>query len=178
MFITKTETGLRVLKDRSIRLTPLQRALFVMVDGRRTMEEILAATAPMGGTMDDINVLFAHGLVTDAAPALTSALREADAADAAAEQRHRSRTDQERYAEAYPIATRLTSGLGLRGFRLNLAVEGAKDLAALKQVSQRIREAVGPAKFSELDRALNHGQDSEFEDFEDMLYSLPPEEDQ
>jgi len=33
----------------------------------------------------------------------------------------------ERYAEAYPIATQLTADLGLRGFRLNLAVEAALD---------------------------------------------------
>ncbi|MEP6824135.1 MAG: hypothetical protein ABI919_04910 [Ramlibacter sp.] len=169
MFITKTEAGLRVLKDRSIRLTPLQRAIFVMVDGRRTLEEILAATAAMGSTVDDMNALFAHGLVADAAPALTAALREADDADEEAEQRHRARTDQERYAEAYPIATRLTSGLGLRGFRLNLAVEGAGDLAALKQVAEKIHDAVGPAKFAELDRALNHEDDSDFGESDDLL---------
>ena len=169
MFITKTETGLRVLKDRSVPLTPLQRAIFVMVDGRRTIEEILSATAAIGATMDEVNVLFAHGLVADAAPALTAALEEADAADLEAEQRHRDRNDQERYAQAYPIASRLTSALGLRGFRLNLAVEGAKDLAALKLVSHRIREAVGPAKFAELDHALNHEDDTEFDNFDDML---------
>lgn len=168
MFITKTETGLRVLKDRSIRLTPLQRAIFVMVDGRRTIEEILAATATIGATMDDVNVLFSHGLVADAAPALTSALEEADAIDYEA-QRRRDQDDQQRFAQAYPIAARLVAGLGLRGFRLNLALEGAKDLVALKQVAHRIREAVGPAKFAELDHALNHEDDTEFDDFEDML---------
>ncbi len=44
MFITKTETGLRVLKDRSIRLTALQRALFVMVDGWSLTMAMLAAS--------------------------------------------------------------------------------------------------------------------------------------
>lgn len=172
MLITKTEIGLRVLKDRSVRLTPLQRAIFVMVDGRRTIDDILSATAPMGATMDDFNVLFAHGLVADAAPEpepvqleqeQDAAGEEANAAQA--DERQQPLTDQERYAQAYPIAARLSSGLGLRGFRLNLAVEGARDLAALKQVAQRIRDAVGPAKFAELDHALNHEDDSEFGEF-------------
>lgn len=177
MFITKTETGLRVLKDRSVRLTPVQRAIFVMVDGRRAIDDILAATTAMGATMDDFNVLFAHGLVADAEPARAPD-RDPEpepeppaqaSAGAEAGPGRQALADQERYAQAYPIATRLTSGLGLRGFRLNLAVEGARDLATLKQVSQRIREAVGPAKFAELDHALNHEEDSEFNAFDDLL---------
>ena len=35
------------------------------------------------------------------------------------------RSHQDRYIEAKMIATRLTASLGLRGFRLNLAVESA-----------------------------------------------------
>ena len=61
---------------------------------------------------------------------------------------------QAHYSKAYPIATRLTAGLGLRGFRLNLAVEAAGDLDKLKELAPRIREAVGPEKFLELENAL------------------------
>jgi hypothetical protein len=61
---------------------------------------------------------------------------------------------QEHYSRAYPIATRLTAGLGLRGFRLNLAVEAAGDIDKLKELAPKIKEAVGPEKFKELEAAL------------------------
>ena len=61
---------------------------------------------------------------------------------------------QAHYSKAYPIATRLTARLGLRGFRLNLAVEAAGDLDKLKELAPKIREAVGPEKFLELENAL------------------------
>ena len=66
-----------------------------------------------------------------------------------------SRTDLERYQDAYPIATALTANMGLRGFRLNLAVEGAGSYEKLLELSPKIREAVGDEKFARLDRALN-----------------------
>jgi len=64
------------------------------------------------------------------------------------------RSPKERYQAAYPIATELTAGLGLRGFRLNLAVEGAGSFEDLAALAPKIREAVGDAKFERLDKAL------------------------
>lgn len=157
MLLAKTEKGLGVLKDRSIKLSPRQRAIFVMVDGRRTREDILLATAPMGTTVDDITLLFSHGLVAPVLVDLPPPQEDSPLPK-------RSRTDQERYGDAYPIAVRLTSELGLRGFRLSMAVEGAKDLAALKLVAEKIRGAVGLQKFAALDQALS-GEDDDDSDF-------------
>ena len=56
---------------------------------------------------------------------------------------------------AYPIATRLTAALGLRGFWLNLAVEAAGELDKLTELAPRIRDAVGAEKCKDLDGALN-----------------------
>ena len=61
---------------------------------------------------------------------------------------------QVHFLKAWPIATRLTANLGLRGFRLNLAVESAGDLAKLKELAPRIKDAVGSEKFRELEIAL------------------------
>lgn len=47
------------------------------------------------------------------------------------------------YFMAYRIAARLTAVLGSRGFRLNLAVEAVGDLGKLKELAQRVKEAVG-----------------------------------
>ena len=64
------------------------------------------------------------------------------------------RSPKERYQDAYPIATELTGALGLKGFRLNLAVEGSSGFDDLVALAPRIREAVGEAKYERLKRAL------------------------
>ena len=64
---------------------------------------------------------------------------------------------QLRYSRAYPLATQLTAGMGLRGFRLNLAVEAAGSYSQLVALFPKIREAAGSDKSSQLERALAGG---------------------
>lgn len=155
MLIVKTDLGHQVMKDRSVALTPRQRSAFILFDGHRTLDQVLQATAAAGVTRQDIDKLFELGLVVDAKPEETRAEAAAARAQAEAIEHHKHRTPQERYAEAYPIATALTAGLGLRGFRLNLAVEAATNYEQLLEIAPKIREAVGPEKFRPLDNALN-----------------------
>lgn len=155
MLIVKTDLGHQVMKDRSVALTPRQRAAFILFDGHRSLEQVMKATQPVGVTSQDIDKLFELGLVMDANPEGTKAEMAAARAQAEAIEHHKHRTPQERYAEAYPIATALTAGLGLRGFRLNLAVEAATNYEQLLEIAPKIREAVGPEKFRPLDNALN-----------------------
>jgi len=82
-----------------------------------------------------------------------AAVAAAEAATAAATARS-ARTPQERYAEAYPLATQLTASLGLRGFKLNLAIEGAAGYDDLLALLPKIREAVGPEATRRLEQAL------------------------
>jgi hypothetical protein len=151
MIIAKTEAGHRVMKDRSVPLTQRQRSAFILFDGKRSLDQVLAATTAAGVTREDVSHLFELGLVMDASPAVTAA--EEVAANTA--KRHKERSSQERYVEAYPIATRLTASLGLRGFRLNLAVEAAGSYEALLEIAPKIRNAVGEDKFMPLENALN-----------------------
>lgn len=155
MSIERTELGHQVVRDRSIALTPRQRSALILVDGKRSLTEFRAAALAAGAASEDMERLFELGLVRDGTPQATAAAAAKVVADEEAAAQHKLRTPQERYAEAYPIATRLTAGLGLRGFRLNLAVEGATDYDALLQVAPRIREAVGADKYAPLERALN-----------------------
>ena len=159
MLIIKTELGNRVMKDRSVTLTPRQRAAFILFDGKRTLDSVMKATQPVGVTKEDVDKLFELGLVEDATPAGVAAEEAAheavEKARADAVEVHKHRTPQERYAEAYPIATAITAQLGLRGFRLNLAVEAASNFEELLVIAPKIREAVGPEKFKPLDSALN-----------------------
>ena len=169
MIYSKTEAGQQVVKDRSVPLTPRQRSAFILFDGKRTVDAVLAATAGMGVTQDDIAFMADSGLLAPVAGAAAAAVAVSPApvrptpAPAAAPPAGvetvaaapSGRSNQERYQDAYPIATQLTANMGLRGFRLNLAVEGAGSYEKLLELSPKIREAVGDEKFARLDRALN-----------------------
>jgi hypothetical protein len=197
MILVKTEAGQRVLKDRSVPLTPRQRSAFILCDGKRTMEEVLQAA--MGVTREDIERLIeldllgpvgggklpvARPVAAAAAPvpapvpaaapvpapvvaaqapapvAVSPAIPEqAVAADtaptqAAAAPEPEARSSQQRYKDAYPIATKLSGSLGLRGFRLNLAVEGTSSYEQLLDLFPKIQAAVGAEKAAPLERAL------------------------
>lgn len=177
MVLVKTQAGQEALKDRHGGLTSRQRSAFILFDGKRSTGEVLAATAAMGITQDDVQAMIAQGLLeplsssgAGAAVAAAAAAKGSGQAVAAAAAQASStsfeatvameavqgsgRSDQQRYKDAYPIATELTAGLGLRGFRLNLAVEGAGSFSDLAALAPKIRDAVGDAKFARLDKAL------------------------
>lgn len=152
MIYAKTELGQTAVQNRTITLTPRQRSAFIMFDGKRSMEDVVKATSGFGVTAEDINHLISLGLLAPAAvqaPAAPPPEVSAHNADGSP-----TVNAQEHYSKAYPIATRLTAGLGLRGFRLNLAVEAAGDIDKLKELAPKIKEAVGPEKFKELEQAL------------------------
>ena len=153
MIYTKTEQGQAALTDRSL-LTPRQRSAFIMFDGKRSMEDVVKATAGLGVTAEDISHLISLGLIAPAAVQAPTVAAAAPAVSAQNADGSPTVNAQEHYSRAYPIATRLTAGLGLRGFRLNLAVEAAGDIDKLKELAPKIKEAVGPEKFKELEAAL------------------------
>jgi hypothetical protein len=155
MLIVKTELGQRVMKDRSVPLSPRQRSAFILIDGKRTLDDVMKATQPMGVTREDIDKLFELGLVEDITTAEMAAQDAVQKAREEAIEQRRLRTPQERYAQAYPIATALTAQLGLFGVRLNLAVEAASSYEELLALAPKIRDAVGAEKFKPLDTALN-----------------------
>ena len=134
MILAKTASGQQVLKDRSVPLSLRQRAALILVDGKRSIEDIRQATE---AAAEDIAQLRSLQLVQEAANEAGPRL-----------------SAQELYAAAYPIAVRLTGELGLRGVRLNLAVETASSFDALVDLAPRILEAVGVEKFKPLHRVL------------------------
>ena len=153
MIYTKTETGQSALQKRTIALTPRQRSAFILFDGKRSLADVLKTTVGLGVTEEDVGHLVQLGLLLAPEPVVVAiplpiALSEARTRGVP------SQYSQDHYSRAYPIAARLTAGLGLRGFRLNLAVEAANDLAKLQHLAPKIRVAVGPDKYQELDRAL------------------------
>lgn len=163
----KTELGQTALQNRALALMPRQRSAFIMFDGKRSVDEVVKATAGLGVTIEDVHHLVSSGLLAEATqpvvplatpgvpPAVNAALPVPGAAQASnGKSKMPTQPDQAHYSRAYPIATRLTAGLGLRGFRLNLAVEAASDLGKLQELAPKIKEAVGPEKFKALEEAL------------------------
>jgi predicted methyltransferase len=166
----KTELGQQAFKERSSLLSARQRSAFIMFDGLKTTEQILQAVTGLGVTQADIDYLVLQGFLTPVVAAAVAAPGpvgsvvasgssgdpswEPDSEIARDVERIGLLSRQERYAMACTVATQLTSSLGLRGFRLNLAVQGAGDFDDLVTLLPKIQDAVGPKACRQLARLL------------------------
>ena len=153
MKYAKTEAGQQAFKARSAALTPRLRSAFILFDGKKTVDEVLTMTTGLGVVEADIQHLVAAGLLeaVDRAPT-TSAVENVPTAQTP--EAVSMSSAQQRYARAWPIATQITASLGLRGFRLNLAVEAATGYEQLRDLLPEIRKAVGAEKALPLEQAL------------------------
>jgi hypothetical protein len=156
MHLVKTEIGQKVFKDRSVQLSPRQRSAFIIFDGKRTIDDVLTATSGLGLARADIDQMVELGLLaplaTVAEPVVPTVQSDNEAKPLGG--MVELEDAQSRYAKAYPLATQLTATLGLRGFRLNLAVEAVGSYSQLVALFPKIREAVGVEKSMELERVL------------------------
>jgi hypothetical protein len=143
MTLSKTDAGLRMLKDRTSGLSPRQRAALILFDGQRSLDDVLAATSGGGITRADIEHLVSLGLVAELPPGVPTFSDSGPGG-----------LDRDRYLQAYAVATALTSELGGKWGNLNLAVEAAGNLEELEALSSRIRSAVGPLKFARLEALI------------------------
>jgi len=64
MIPVKTTAGLQVLKDRSITLSQRQRTALIVIDGKRSVAEVMQSS---GAAPEDVTRLFELGLVADVA---------------------------------------------------------------------------------------------------------------
>lgn len=137
-----------------------------MFDGAKSVSQVLTASSGLGVTQADIDHMVSSGFLRENAPsaapvaAAASVTAAAPApvvaavAPAGGQASSSVRTPQERFASAWPLATQLTASLGLRGFRLNLSVEGASGYDDLLALFPKIQAAVGAEKATALERAL------------------------
>lgn len=157
MHLVKTEVGQKVFKDRSVQLSPRQRSAFIIFDGKRTVDDVLVATAGSGLVLADIEQMVELGLLAELPVLVESVAKVPEKARESIGGMVELGEAQLRYARAYPLATQLTAGMGLRGFRLNLAVEAAGSYSQLVALFPKIKEAAGSDKASQLERALAGG---------------------
>ena len=61
--LIKTQAGLDAFNARSLLLTRRQRPIFLLCDGQRGVDAVLAHTAMVGATMEDVDYLVAHGFL-------------------------------------------------------------------------------------------------------------------
>ena len=177
MVYVKAEDGQRAFRERSAIFSARQRAAFILFDGVKSVEQVLAATTSFGVTGLDIEHMVTQGCLMEvatsgllagaattpskASPAPVVAAAPASAlvpvpapASALNAPPINQRTPQERYSRAKPLATQLTASLGLRGFLLNLGVESASGYDDLLALFPKIQSAVGAKKCAELERVL------------------------
>lgn len=143
MTMYKTEDGQRVLKDRSVPLTPRQRTALVMIDGKKSLLEVMEATAAAGVAPDDIRKLVELGLIAERSAQPDAAPPTATAAPS-----------PERFLAAYQAAVKATSELGLRGVRLNMSVEAASNYEQLMELMPKLKAALKPERYAELEQLL------------------------
>ncbi|MGU3625870.1 hypothetical protein [Comamonas sp. C24C] len=153
MYLVKTPEGQQAFKERHADLSQRLRSAFLLFDGQRSLMQVLEATSALGVVKDDILALVDRGWL---------ATRESSAAALASKSGSPSLdpvelgldVGQKRYQKAYPMAVSITGALGLKGFRLNLAVEAAMGYEQLVELAPRIRDAAGDKAYMPLHRAL------------------------
>jgi hypothetical protein len=121
MRLTKTEAGKKAISDRSITLSPRQRSALIIFNGERSLDEVLVMLVGLGFTKADVDHMVSIGLLAEVIP---SVVINADTPKKAVETLGsfvELEEAQSRYKHAYPLATKLTAGMGFRGFSLNLA---------------------------------------------------------
>ena len=153
MLFTKSKKGQTAFKERSALFSPQQRAAFILFDGRATVEDVLGKMAPFGVTQQDVDVMCEQGLLEPASEPAAPGSSQRPSPDSKLPALPRV-SDADRYLQSKPLATQLTAGLGLKGFRLNLAVESAANCKDLELLLPKIQAAAGIEACRELERAL------------------------
>ena len=168
MAYIKTPLGQLAFKERSPLISNRQRSLFLLFDGVKSLDQVLVITKALSITQADIDHLLSSGFIasTDAmalpaagSPVPGTQVDTSQNSDVAALGNPAlvattASSPRERFARAWPMATQLTAGMGLRGFRLNLAIEGASGYDDLLALLPKIQAAVGEEKCVSLERAL------------------------
>jgi hypothetical protein len=155
MRYTKTDAGKQAIIDRSTSLSSRQRSALIIVNGERSLEVLLKMVEGLGITLADIQHMESQGLIAkiqEDEPVVVT--NTSSAKNTAIDSNVQIGEAQLRYSKAYPLATQITAKMGLRGFRLNLAVEAAGSYSQLIELFPKTKEAVGAEKAMDLEKAL------------------------
>jgi len=134
----KTELGIRELKERQLNLPLPLRSLLIMIDGQRSVADVLEKTRALGLDERAIEKLSVDGLIAPKFAARTDA-----ASDTAEPQR--SEDEVERYLRAQQMMSdAINSHLGFRGYGLMMRLQKAANLRDLHELLRDLGRAAGP----------------------------------
>jgi hypothetical protein len=159
----KTAKGKEEIATRKYQLAPRLRTLLVLIDGRRTEEELLRNVAGLGLGASALAELLEHGyivLATSYASLSEPSLAEASPAEASPAELALAAPAPEpaqiaQFQSVYDFYNKtIKNTIGLRGFTLQLKVEKASSVAELRELRQPYIEAVQKARGSETAAAL------------------------
>ena len=121
----KTELGLREVKERTLNLPVPMRGLLIMIDGRRTVADILEKAKVLRLDSNAFEALEVGGLIARKFPMLSRASNDEDLAPGSDAEVARFRQAQQAMSDA------IDAHLGLRGYTLTLKVQRSANLGEL-----------------------------------------------
>lgn len=160
MYFVKTSLGQQAFKERHADFSPRLRSAFLQFDGQRSLAQVLESISGLGVTQEELLALVERawlapreGVVAVAAPA-SAVPAVPDASPPPGVVQEGAGDQARRYRKGYPLAVAITAGMGLKGFRLNMAVEAAIGYEQLVALAPRLREAASPSSYAPLHEAL------------------------
>lgn len=174
LILKKTDKGMEALRARDPALPHRMRPAFIMFDGQKSIEQVMALSSSAGGqlqVLEDIKQLLQQGLLellrsgdaslpsastNELIDSLAVPAQAAAAASPAAQLAAPAAISDpsERYIKAYAAASQLVSGLGLKGFRLQLQLEKAQGYDGLVAVLPKLREVIDAKKLRPIEAIL------------------------
>lgn len=179
LILKKTDKGMEALRARDPALPHRMRPAFIMFDGQKSIEQVMALAPSAGGqlqVLEDIKQLLQQGLLellrsgdaSQAPPsvnatasdiidslAVPAPMAQPAAAPAEPLTAPAAISDPgERYIKAYAAASQLVSGLGLKGFRLQLQLERAQGYDGLVAILPKLREVIDAKKLRPIEAIL------------------------
>ena len=144
MIYVKTEAGRQALKERAESMPRKYHFPFLACDGVRDAADILRASAAQGFTEADLQHLVQLGFIAPVVRATPAATPAATAMPSAAQAATTAQVVSS-FVDAKHMATAITAKLGLRGFMLNMSVEGVSNVQELRALLPKIQAAAGEA---------------------------------
>jgi hypothetical protein len=147
MIYIKTDYGRQALKVRSDAMPRKFHFPFLMCDGVRDHVDILTAEARTGFTLADLDQMVQLGFIKPQTVPLKASppmeMPPVHEPAVAASEVLPSQQQANVFFEASQMATAMSAKLGLLGFRLNLAVQTASNLADLDALLPQLEKALG-----------------------------------
>ena len=151
----KTAKGREEIATRRDGLAPRLRSLLVLIDGRRTEEELLRNVAGLGLTIAALHELLTGEYIVLSTSYASMAEAPVEPPEPEPEPEQPAAEQVQQFQSVYQFYNQtIKSTIGLRGFTLQLKVEKASSVDELRQLREPYLEAVQKAKGSDTAAAL------------------------